>query len=142
MSDFRAWILGLGLLACEAEPTELPGPSYTVFRDQVYPLLLRDCGFAQCHGDSDRFYVLYGPGRARLDPEIDVLDPPTSDELWFAYQSTRGMLTSDRGVLDSPLLTKPLEGVGHGGLDSFGRNVWPASDPAWQTIGPWAEGLR
>lgn len=141
MFDIRAWAFGLGLLACEAEPTEVPGPSYTVFREQVYPLLLRDCGFVQCHGDSDRFFVLHGPGRARLDAEIDVFDPPTEDELRLAYQSSRGMLTNDRGVLDSPLLTKPLEGRGHGGLDRFGRNIWQPGDPSWQTVERWARGI-
>jgi hypothetical protein len=138
MIDVRAWSLGLGLLACDAAPNELPAPSYPVFRDQVYPLLLRDCGFVQCHGDDDRFFAVYGPGRARLDVETDIFDPATDDELWFAYQSARGMLTSDRDVFASPLLSKPLEGRGHGGLDDFGRNVWQDDDPAWQIVADWA----
>jgi hypothetical protein len=141
MIDVRTWSLGLGLLACEAQPNELIGPSYTEFREQVYPLLLRDCGFVQCHGDEDRFFALYGPGRARLDAETDTFDPATEDELWFAYQSACGMLTSDRGVFASPLLSKPLEGRGHGGLDDFGRNIWQPDDVAWQAVAHWASGV-
>ena len=141
MFDIRALASSLFLLCplgCESPPTELPGPSASVFREQVYPLLLRDCGFVNCHGDDDRFFVLYGPGRTRLDASMDVFDPPTEDELWFSYQSARGMLTHDRDVFDSPLLSKPFEGRGHQGLDHFGRNVWQADDPAWRTIVPWA----
>lgn len=141
MKGFRASALSIGLIiACDAPPTELPGPSYTEFRDEVYPLLLRDCGFVQCHGDDDRFFVVHGPGRARLDAEMDAFDPATDDELWFAYQSSRGMLTSDRGVFASPLLYKPLEGRAHGGLDLFGRNIWHTDDQAWQTVAEWASG--
>lgn len=138
MIDLRALSLSVGLVTCEAPPTELPGPSYTQFRDQVYPVLLRDCGFVQCHGDDARFFALFGPGRTRLDAATDIFDPATKDELEFAYQSARGMLTSDRGVYASPLLSKPLEGHSHGGLDNFGRNVWHEDDPAWQTLAQWA----
>ncbi|MFV8753296.1 hypothetical protein ACNOYE_22335 [Nannocystaceae bacterium ST9] len=134
-------LLGLALLGCEAEATEIPGPSTAQFRDEVYPVLLRDCGFVQCHGDSDRFFVIHGPGRTRLDPETDVFDPPTDDELAVGYESARGMLASDRGVLESPLLSKPLEGRGHGGLDRFGRNVWQPGDPAWRSVEQWARGI-
>jgi hypothetical protein len=140
MPDIRAWILGLGLLACEAEPTEVPGPSYAVFRNEVYPVLLRDCGFVQCHGDADRFFVLHGPGRSRLDPDSEIFEPPTEDESWLAYQSTRGMLANDGDVFDSPLLTKPLEGHRHDGLDRFGRNVWQIDDSAAELVARWAAG--
>jgi hypothetical protein len=133
--------MSLSFPTCETEPTDVPAPSFAVFRDEVYPVLLRDCGFIQCHGDPDRFFVVHGPGRTRLDPVIEVFDPPTEDELQLAYQSSRGMLASDRSVLDSPLLTKPLEGRAHGGLDGFGRNVWQPGDPAWRTIERWARGI-
>jgi hypothetical protein len=142
MHDIRAWALvSLSVLGCDTEPTDVPAPSFAMFRDEVYPLLLRDCGFVHCHGDSDRFFVILGPGRARLDAQIEVFAPPTPDELQLAYQSSRGMLASDRGVLESPLLTKPLEGRGHGGLDGFGRNVWQVGDPAWQEVERWARGI-
>lgn len=141
MIDVRALSLSVGLFACDAPPTELPGPSYSEFRDQVYPLLMRDCGFVQCHGDDDRFFALYGPGRARLDAATDIFDPVTKDELSFAYQSARGMLTNDGDVSTSPLLSKPLEGRAHGGLDDFGRNIWHEDDPAWQTVSRWAAGV-
>jgi hypothetical protein len=109
-----------------------------VFREQVYPLLLRDCGFVRCHGDEARFFVVHGPGRARLDADTETFDPPTDDELWFAYQSARGMLTNTDDVFGSPLLSRPLEGHGHGGLDDYGRNVWRSEDLAWQTLADWA----
>ena len=141
MFDIRACTLGLALLACDAPPTELPGPDYAVFREQVYPVLLRDCGFVQCHGDDDRFFVVHGPGRARLDVNMEAFDPATKDEQWLAYQSSRAMMTNDGDILASLLLSKPVEGRGHGGFDNFGRNVWHMEDPAWQTVAKWALGM-
>lgn len=142
MPHVRSALLGLGLLACESEPVELPAPSYATFRAEVYPILVRDCGFARCHGDASRYFVVHGPGRARLDPTLDLFDPPSEDELLAAYQHARGMLASSSDVLDSPLLTKPLEGHAHAGRDRFGRNVWRDDEPALQLLEDWARGLR
>lgn len=137
----RSALLGLSLVACDAEHVEIPSASYSEFRDEVYPILVRDCGFVRCHGDTARFFVVLGPGRARLDPTTNLFDPPTDDELWSAYQNARGMLASDRGVLDSPLLTKPVDGRAHGGLDRFGRNVWEPGAAELEVLERWAGGI-
>ncbi|NVB39109.1 hypothetical protein G6O69_14795 [Pseudenhygromyxa sp. WMMC2535] len=142
-----AWFLG----GCVSSTAEVPAPAYDDFRTQVYPLLLRDCGFARCHGDVDRFWVIWGPGRTRLDepgvdPELDPeaalqpFDLPTDRELWMSYQRTRAALTHDEAVVDSPLLRRPLEGREHGGEDHWGHNLWAEDDPSWQLVARWAAG--
>ncbi len=55
---------------CELEEdvVEVPVADPLVFRDEVYPILLGDCGFTGCHGNPDRFFAVFGTARARLDP--------------------------------------------------------------------------
>ncbi|KIG19402.1 hypothetical protein DB30_02683 [Enhygromyxa salina] len=130
---------------------ELPAPDFDDFRATIYPLLLRDCGLSRCHGDADRFFAVWGPGRQRLAPEFDEpLDPPTEDEVWLSYQRTRAALTHDRApggqliskqLLDAPLLRKPLEGHDHAGQDRWGHNLWTREDPRWRMLVVWAAGV-
>ena len=75
----------------------------------VYPLLLRDCAFSLCHGDPNRFFQLYGPGRTRLDPKLMSSDPATQAEIQRSYDRARSMLATAATVQDSLLLRKPLE---------------------------------
>lgn len=137
-------VVATALLAtgCMSSAAELPAPDYDDFRESVYPLLLRDCGFRRCHGDTGRFFVIWGPGRQRLEPDIDgPFDPPTDDELWLSYQRTRSALTfSSDSLFDAPLLRKPLEGHKHGGVDGWGRNLWGPGDPRWLMVAYWATG--
>lgn len=133
----------MALLAsgCMSSTAELPAPDYDDFRATIYPLLLRDCGLSRCHGDPKRFFAIWGPGRRRLEPDIDgPFDPPTEDEVWRSYERTRSALTHDGELADSPLLRKPLEGHEHGGEDVWGRNLWPSDDPRWRTLAYWAAG--
>lgn len=126
---------------CMSSAAELPAPDYTDFRERVYPLLLRDCGFRRCHGDPERFFVIWGPGRRRLEPDIDdPLDPPTDDELWLSYQRTRAALTYTDSLVDAPLLRKPLDGHEHRAIDAWGRNLWRSGDPRWLLVAYWAAG--
>jgi hypothetical protein len=123
----------------------LPAPDYAEFEASVYPVLLRDCAFSECHGGKQRFFHVYGPGRVRLDPMLDPADPATPDEVRASYQRTVSMLATDGDVQRSLLLTKPLEaavgGQGHKGTDTLGRNVYrSASDPSYQALKAW--GMR
>lgn len=127
--------------ACDAPAgATLPAPSYEQFRTEAYPVILRDCGFSTCHGSADRFFHVYGPGRLRLDPEETLmLDPVTEDELEASYERVRAMLVHDSALEQSPLLSKPLEGAGHGGVDTFGRNVYAStSDINYIVLQSWA----
>lgn len=131
-------LAALGLLACEDVHGEVPAPSQAMFRAQVYPLLLRDCGFAGCHGDPRRPLFTPGPGRVRLDPATDLLDPPTADELALAHDRARALLLGE-GDEPPPLLHKPTRGAAHRGRDPAGRNVYDADDaPALAVLRAWA----
>lgn len=94
---------------------------------QVYPTLIRDCGFHTCHGSEERFFRVWGAGRARLDPETRALDGSTGIEASFSFDSALSML-DERNPEQSLLLRKPLAvsagGASHGGVDPYGRDVY------------------
>lgn len=126
-------------LACDAAAPVVPAPSRAGFARDVYPILLRDCGFPACHGDPLRSFHVFGPGRLRLDAETEPLDPPTEDELAISYERTRALLLRPAGEDAALLLRKPGPGGGHRGTDANGRNVYDArDDPALRTIAAWA----
>ncbi|MDH5673307.1 MAG: hypothetical protein OEZ06_14230 [Myxococcales bacterium] len=120
----------------------LPSPDRERFESEIWPILLRDCGFGACHGSPERFFRVVGPGHIRLDPETRTGDPVTAAELNFSYDRTRSMLDAEdpEGAL---LLRKPLSveagGAGHEGTDEYGRDIYPdASDPRYQMLADWA----
>lgn len=127
------------LLAC-ADDAPAPPLADREFRDfqQVYPVLLRDCGFHACHGAPERFFRVVGPGRVRLDPDTDAFDGATGNEAGVSYQSALTMLDVEHPER-SLLLQKPLAieagGASHGGNDAFGRNVYrTAQDEGYLAI--------
>lgn len=124
--------------------TEPPTPDRASFDSTIYPLLLRDCGFSECHGAEHRFFQVFGPGRSRLDghPSDPDLGPR---ERQLTYDRTRSMLVAPAGesIFESPLLTKPLEvsagGASHEGTDRFGRNVFQTvGDARYVVLWQWA----
>ncbi len=132
---------GVGVFAvgCDAAPPVVPAPSRAAFARDVYPILLRDCGFPACHGDPLRSFHLFGPGRLRLDAEMDLLDPPSEDELAISYERTRAMLLRPAGEDEALLVRKSGPGGGHRGIDANGRNVYgEADDPSLLAIAAWA----
>ncbi|MCB9593970.1 MAG: hypothetical protein H6719_14650 [Sandaracinaceae bacterium] len=127
-----------------APPTPVYEPAFT---ETVYPILLRDCGFPDCHGNTDRFFRVYGPGRTRLiapTPENNTTDDPRSDaEVRASYERARSMLASAGRAEDSVLLRKPLEidrgGAPHMGIDHHGQDVYQSvDDESYQAILQWA----
>ncbi len=121
----------------------VPRPSYDEFRADIYPLLLRDCGFNLCHGNPDRYYQVFGPGRMRLSDDVELLDDATEEEIEHSYDRARAMLLTRSNVMATPLLRKPLEGGGHAGLDDDGRNVYATpEDPDFVRLAEWAQGLE
>ena len=122
----------------EAEP---PAPDRCAFERDVYPILARDCGFSACHGSTERFFRLWGPGRTRLDANTPFYDPVTSAEIQASYDRVRSMLVHSGDIETALLLRKPLEGSAHQGIDDFRRNVYRNRDnPSWQTLAAWARG--
>ena len=108
------WALALAavLTACTDPQTDLsvPGADSTVFKTSVYPILLRDCGYTTCHGTSDRFFSVFGPGRARLDPATGAYDPVTPYELALTYTRARSMLVGPDGPASSLSHPNPRSG--------------------------------
>ena len=126
-----------------AHVLNVPQPDAQQFAKTVYPLMLRDCGFPECHGSMERFFRVFGPGRLRLDPNVLPLDPATPQEIELSYGRARSMLANDGSVTDALLLRKPLAkdagGAGHEGDDNWGGNVYEnQQDPAYATIKAWA----
>lgn len=141
----RGLALAAALAGCATSDGELSVPTADpeMFRTKVYPIFLADCGFPACHGDSRRFFTVFGPGRTRLEPNSGPFDPATPDELAQTYTRARSMLISRDGVRRSPLLRKPLAvaagGAGHRGDNAWGESVFAnKSDPRFQTLFFWA----
>lgn len=138
---------------CTAEPTQdlaIPSADPTVFKDRVYPILLRDCGFTTCHGNPKRFFAVFGPGRVRLDPDhTDMYDPATPYELAISFTRARSLLIGPDGPASSLFVRKPIPldegGAGHKGDDPWGAPVYGSiDDPSYQTLYRWAttQGVR
>lgn len=148
-----AALVGLVLLlgACgEAQPPVVPARrdqfKYEAFRTEVYPVLLRDCGFPDCHGAPERFFRVYGPGRTRLPLSssglpLDALDLPSGEELSSTWLLALSMIDANDPAR-SQLLLKPLAeeagGANHMGTDNFGRNVYRTpQDEGYVKIARW-----
>ncbi len=122
---------------------DLASPDLAVFRADVYPVLLRDCSFAACHGGDHRFFQVYGPRRSRLLSTTKPEERATDDEIQRTYERARSMLVGADTLENAPLLSKPLEvgsgGQGHKGVDDYGRNVYASrSDPGYLVLFSWA----
>lgn len=140
-----ALLAALLFSACDysEEIARVPAPDADAFAATVYPVLLRDCGFPACHGDSERFFQVFGPGRTRLSPTSMPYDPVTADELALSYGRARSMLEGPDGLASAPLLRKPLAksagGAGHEGDDVWGQPVYAsAQDARWRVLKDWA----
>ena len=119
---------------------------FAQFRDEVYPVLMRDCAFHTCHGNAERFYRITGSARGRLETGVKALAETRPEEIEFSYWRSLAMINAqDPGA--SLLLRKPLAsslgGTGHLGTDSFGRNVFESMDnDDYLTIAKWVFGER
>lgn len=141
-------VLGTALLAGCASVVEDRGPAErdrATFDERVWPVLVRDCGFSECHGSSERFFRVVGPGHERLDPTMRLSAPVTEAELQFSYDRARSMV-DPREPSQSMLLRKPLEvsagGSGHEGTDNFGRDVYQrVDDPSFRVLVEWVVGF-
>jgi hypothetical protein len=145
----RGWLLLTAAIATACANVDggaaLATPDRVVFDAQVWPILVRDCGFSACHGSEPRFFLVFGPGHERLDPAMRVGDMVTPAELQLSYDRTRAMIDVDDPT-NSLLLKKPLEvaagGSGHEGTDAFGRDVYRSvDDPNFQLLVRWVLGV-
>lgn len=132
--------------ACAEEPEQAIAArrEFQLFQREAYPVLLRDCGFPACHGDAQRFFRVWGPGRVRMPGAMstpEAFDQPSTAEL----SATRAMalaMIDERDPAHSPLLRKPLAvnagGAGHLGVDKYGRDVYRTTrDAGYATLAKW-----
>lgn len=129
--------------ALDAPPANPPLPNRAMFEAEVYPILMRDCGFPDCHGNRDRFFRVYGLGRLRLDPEALIDAPLEEAEMNESYERARSMLGSATRAEDTLLVRKPLEidqgGAPHLGIDNHGQDLYASpEDPSYQVLLTWA----
>jgi hypothetical protein len=144
--DGQVLLLALFSAACTEESSgslRVPAPDAEMFEHEVYPVLLRDCGFPACHGAPERFFQVLGPGRVRASSETAPFDPALPEEIEHTYNRARSMLAHTSSVEEALLLRKPLSpaagGAGHEGEDLWGRDVyWSAEAPGFQTLYTWA----
>lgn len=135
-----ALALAVGCASCAEtgnnpeDPTASVRRDFGTFRTDVYPVLLRDCGFPACHGDSARFFHVWGPGRVRIAGDLglpEAFDLPTGNEIGTTLELARAMIDPDDPER-SPLLRKPLAvaagGAGHLGVDKYGRDVYRTTE--------------
>jgi hypothetical protein len=138
-----ALLLALGLTGCGEDPgpLQITTPDRALFEAQVYPVLLRDCGFHACHGSTERFFQVFGPGRGRLFPITMPLDSATPEEVAYTYERARSMIDAkspDRSLLLRKPLAVEAGGTGHEGTDELGRNVYQTQmDPNYLVLASW-----
>jgi hypothetical protein len=131
------------LAACGGDTPDLAlaQPDFPSFEATVYPVLMRDCSFVACHGSSERFFQVFGPGRARLDPMMPLMEPATAAEVLHAYNRALSMIDA-REPSRSLLLRKPLTlaagGAGHEGVDAWMRAIYVSrQDPSYVVLEAW-----
>jgi hypothetical protein len=142
--------LSLSGMGCaqQPQPWQAADPNqkgFLPFVQDVLPVLLRDCGFHTCHGSTQRFFRVWGPGRVRIDPATREFDKLTADEWQASYQLAISMVDG-RNPARSLLLRKPLAieagGAAHRGADRFGRNIYRStSDAGYMALRKWVLSL-
>ncbi|HEY4181096.1 MAG TPA: hypothetical protein VGM90_29835 [Kofleriaceae bacterium] len=144
---FAGLLLVVVTSGCSVTPgtLDIPNANPQVFEDTVYPVLLADCAFNACHGNRDRFFSVFGPGRERLDPNTAEYDPVTPYELAHSYTRAESMLYDEEGPGFSLFVRKPiplaLGGAGHKGDDLYGGTVYSSiDDPHYLALYRWATG--
>ena len=141
-------VLGFWWVGCVSAdaPPDVPARDLDAFRCEAYPVLLRDCGFASCHGNEDRLFQVFGPGRKRLNAETGLACAPEPAELERSYSRALSFLRPSAPFDESLLLRKPLArgagGAGHMGVDVLGRDVYVESAASgYQALLRWANGM-
>lgn len=139
-------VAAAGFAACDGRappPTQVPSLSYDRFVAEVEPLLVQGCAFPACHGNENRPMRVFGPGRHRWSAGL-----PSDGFAEVEHQANFDRVRVFAAPTSAPLpdlLRKPLErsagGAEHGGVDRYGRNVYPdQDDPRWQALLSWARG--
>jgi hypothetical protein len=135
---------------CEAldEPAALPVLDEAYFRCNVQPIIVKSCSAFVCHGDTARFYRVFGRNRLRYALPSDERNVALSaEELAFNHQSAAAYVNLEDPE-SSLLLLKPLDqeagGYYHGGATEYGAgDVWMSKDEDdYKTVLAWVKGAK
>jgi hypothetical protein len=142
MNKSYALLLACLFAGCQTdEAWEIPTASTVVFDDDVYPVLLRDCAFHTCHGSSERFLQIWGPGRVRLIPNTNAFDVGTDAERQASRQRAESFIDQKdprRSLILRKALAVEAGGSGHLGADQYGRNVYRSTEsPGYLALSRW-----
>lgn len=140
------------LAGCEAEldaPAAVQGElDEAFFRCKVQPVLVRSCGAFACHGDTKRFFRVFGRNRLRYASKPTFPGPPlTAEEQRFNLEAAAAFVDREQPE-KSLLLTKPLDqaagGAYHGGATLYGQgDVFErADDPDYLVLVDWVHGKK
>lgn len=145
-------VLLLGLVACaddlvRRDPLPVEALDEAFFRCRAQPVITKTCAQLACHGDPERYYVVYSRNRLRMsDLEKERNAFLTDDERLANYLGSVALAVpgDPEGSL---LLQKPLDlavgGRFHRGAELYGGgDVFqdPENDPDWLTLVDWIEG--
>ncbi|MFO0550501.1 MAG: hypothetical protein U0271_19050 [Polyangiaceae bacterium] len=128
-----------------ASPPEL---DRAFFRCRVEPVLVKSCGAFLCHGDTNRYFRVFGSNRLRygVSPE-QRKTPLTAEEIEHNYQSAAAFVDA-KDPDKSLLLKKPLDqlagGYYHGGAMQYGRgDVFLSTEEAdYKVLAAWVAGEK
>ncbi len=147
-----------GLSGCVDANTPEPWPPLSAerFACKVQPILARQCASPACHGNPARRMQVLAPGRMRMigeliraseaqstaDRDAGLHPPLTKAERDFNLIQARGMVRSNAGWPDPPLLSYPLA-IGAGGIyHAPNADVFMSrQDPDYVILAQWAAGL-
>ena len=145
--DAARCLLGaLPFLACtlQVPPVRpLPQGDLATFEAEVQPVLDADCASPSCHGQPERPFSVFSPGRYRRDAARTFLEEPLAREELAANVRNAAAFRADEPVLDECLLLcRPLAvthgGCGHGAGSIFGSR----DDSDYRALRAWLAALR
>jgi hypothetical protein len=113
------------------------------FRDQVEPILIRDCSYTACHGNADFPLRIYSIGKLRAAPPatLDQLTAPLTDaERRANFGSAAGFSFGGVDPDDNLLLRKALPAAAGGYEHKGGAIFTGGDDPRAVAIRSWLRG--
>ena len=122
------WLLPLLLSGCHDDLTadaEPPALDEAYFRCRVQPLVTKSCSMFACHGDEDRYLVVYGRNRLRMSSDESERNSfLTDDERAANYAAVRAYTDPERpehSYLLKKALAEEAGGFWHGGATTYGH---------------------
>jgi hypothetical protein len=125
-------------------PDPTTGLDETAFRAKVEPILVKQCSYNACHGNTGSALRIYAPGTLRqlAYPTIDeTMAPLTAEEEHANFVNAAAFSATAPIVDDNWLLRKPLASSA-GGFEHKGGVIYlrGTNDPNYTVIYCWLTG--